>query len=1262
VTGHARVPAADASAAFVSWLVTGAVGPALVALPVNLVAEKLAAAAVRWFKRCRQTDDLSRLAKAAAAGVSVQLSRDEVSSLRKLLEKDRTWALLAGGKLSETLQELTGQIAGCLPPRGGRTADDASEVASAIARGLLEFAVFELQPEIFQKVVLARLQQMSDQSSALDAALFAMHKDLYHLAGAARQLFRQVMDRLPPVPADLNEVRIYLSTLIDWLNADPWPRDPRLGGPVLNPAAIERKLRVTGTGQDGDDDADELAQQCARLVVLGGPGSGKTWLAMRTARVCAEQAMGALDDGAGLDDVELPLYTTCSRLISTHGDIREAIVSSALNWIGDLGSSRIIQALHLCFTGREKRTLLVIDSLDEASDASLARDRLRQANSLKPPWRVLLTSRPSSWDGQLTIENVNKGHRVGTLLPLEYPDDVEPVIQRWFSNQPEQGQALATQIRRKPSLQQAATVPLILAFYCILGSSPIGREPLPESRHDLYRQVVNRMLYGLWHSGSGPPPDPRACRQALRRWAWRGARNHPVSGIGQWEDDIPAQPVQLSPAGQDAVDHIAAPLGGADFDTDETLRRFVHRSIREHLVAEHVAGLPAKKAIKVLLPHLWYDPDWEDAAPAAIAMHKERDEVLQALLCRASRSADIPGDLSVIDAGGEMRRLLARVAAESKESDWSPVTASIIGQAQVGLVRSGVASTIGQAVPWESSRREARDVLLRQLADATGGQAAIDLAGRLAQLDPTDQDKRQAREALLHLLTGVTNKWTARSLADWVTQLAATDQDRQQARSILLHTLAGEQEGQVAGELTGPMAQLGLTDLDNERARGILLRTLARETDGEAASDLAAGLAQLDPTEQDKYQARDALIRLLPMQTERWPVQRLTEELARLATSEQDARQTRGALLRLLPRMTDGRAATELADAVTKLDTTDQDKRQTRDTLLHLLERYTDGQAATRLADHIAKLDPTDEDKRQARAALLGLLDRAARADVASDLAARLARLDPTDQDKHQARDALLRLLTGTRSFARPLVYAMDQLGFTGQDKREARGALLRLLADTTDAWAAGGWADGLARLDPTEQDKREARAALLRLLTSETLAPPAAAGSAATVLAEGLTRLDPTDEDKRLIREALLALLPAEFLNPVELADAVLRLDPTSQDKRQVRSALLQRLPHAFWAWMIPQLAWRIAELDPTAEDKQQARDVLFRMLAGGLGREANEVIRVILRLDPTASEISTWSTWSAEPPAELLAAARRNTALDEWLAVLPLLAPLSA
>jgi hypothetical protein len=45
-------------------------------------------------------------------------------------------------------------------------------------------------------------------------------------------------------------------------------------------------------------------------------------------------------------------------------------------------------------------------------------------------------------------------------------------------------------------------------------------------------------------------------------------------------------------------------------------------------VAEHVADLPIGEATEALLPHLWYDRDWESAAAAALATHPERAHLL----------------------------------------------------------------------------------------------------------------------------------------------------------------------------------------------------------------------------------------------------------------------------------------------------------------------------------------------------------------------------------------------------------------------------------------------------------------------------------------------------------------------------------------------------------------------------------------------------------------------------------------------------------
>jgi hypothetical protein len=923
------------------WLLGAAVGPAVFALPVNWGADALAGVARRWFKRLRRGDDLSRLVK-AATGTSVDLARAEFDAVRRLLQDQQTWTMLGRG----TVEDLANRIADCLPPRDGRTAEDSHAAALTIARGLLEFAVADLEPDLFQQVLMARLRRMeTDQASALDDAMFDLHDDLAAGFASVMDQFKLVLDRLPPGPARRGEIAVYLRTLIDWLDTDPWPRDPQFGGPVLTPAAIERKLRITtarGPEREQDLDADGLAQLCMRLVILGGPGSGKTWLAKRTARRCAEDALRVLAAGGTLDEVELPLYTTCSRLFGAGGDIREAAVSAALGQLADLGGSQINKALRGFFAERNAPTLLVIDSLDEAHGPS---ERLRQAGTL--PWRIVLTSRPSTWRNQLTINDTDDSHRVGELQPLRYPGDVEPFIEHWFAGRPEWGNDLAAQIARRPDLQQAATVPLILAFYCIIG----GTGPLPGFRRGLYTKVLNRMLTGRWRDDDDRQPDADTCLQTLRAWAWDGAAsNHPVSGVGTWADDIPTKQVRLNEADADALDHVATPVGPPDVDTRKTPRRFIHRSIREHLVAEHVASLPVDQAIEVLLPHLWYDPDWEYAAPAALTMHPQHDQLVRDLICRAARSDQVPGDLSVIDAGWEFRELLARVASESGEANWSPEVAGMIGRARVDLARSARVDYLAGAAPWAASNRQVRDALLGLLARHTSIQADAELAGAV-QLATTAEDKRQAREALLGLLAGETQTFVAAVLAGLLAEWTDSYSD-------------------MTAVIPGGLAQLDPTAEDKRQAREVLLGLLAGDTNSYMAEWLAGGLAQLDPTAEDRRQAREVLLGLLTGDTEvaamlgarRDVARQLVDRVVQLATTAEDKRQAREALLGLLTG--DNEVAAELVGGVVQLTTTAEGKRQAREALLGLLARGTNSYMAQQLAEHLAQLDPTVQDLR----------------------------------------------------------------------------------------------------------------------------------------------------------------------------------------------------------------------------------------------------------------------------------------------------------
>jgi hypothetical protein len=1285
---------AGSSGALVSWLTLGVLGPAAVALPVNWAADKLADAAVGWFKRFRKTDDLSRMLK-TATGTSTELSGAEFKDLRKLLEKQETWRLLAGG----TVKDLADQIAAYLPARVGRTTEDSREAAETIARGLLEFAVFRLEPGNFQQVVLARLQRMTDQASQLDKALYELHTDLYALHARlddAADLLKSLLDRLPPGPAERAEIVVYLTTLVNWLNTDPWPEDRQLHGPALTPAAIERKLRITaasGAGE-GDLDADALARQCQRLVILGGSGSGKTWLAKRTARRRAEDTLEDLAAGKTLDEVELPLYTTCAHLFSAaaaeDNDIREAAVSSALSHIGDLGGSRITAALRLFFSNRNAPTVLIIDSLDEArgSDAPL-----RRADTL--PWRIILTSRPNSWNQQLRIERENDSHRVGKLQPLRYPDDIERFIQSWFDSQPKLSKRLAAQIAERPDLQQAATVPLILAFYCIIS----GDKPLPDRRTALYTLVVRRMLTGRWrgsHVGNRQP-HPDACLPVLRDWAWSGASDHnPVSGVGMWADDIPTDRVQLGDADAEALDHVATPVEDENIDTGKTSRRFVHRSIREQFVAEKVAARSADDAVEALLPHLWYDPDWEYAAPAALAMHPKRDQVLRELMCRAARSDQVPADLSVIDAGWELRGFLAQVASESSEEDWSAEAAAMIGQARVELALSARADDLGGGAHWKTSNHQACVALL-ELLDTRIGQWATRLlvagamsnfiygrtSGLVYRADPglvdgvvklaaSADDKQQARQTLLRLLDTETNSRTAAHLARGVVDLEPAPEDKRQATDALLRLLARQISSWPAGSgtqasdalvlgMVDGVVQLATSAEDRERACTALLKLLDSRPFW-AATALVIGVVRLATSAEDKRRIRAALLRLLDTPNSDRVADALLRGVAQLDPTQDDKQRAREILLTLLDTPAFWAASSvwtePLVGWVAELDPAPEDKQRVRELMLRLLDTQRDSSVAASLVDGVALLDPTQKDKQRARAALLRLLDTPNGDWVDDALVGWVAQLDPTPEDKQRARAALLTLLDTQRdsSVAASLVDGVALLDPTQKDKQRARAALLRLLDTPNGDWVDPSLVRGVAQLDPTPDDKQRARAALLTLL--DTPAFWAASGVRAGPLVYWVAELDPTPEGKRQAREMLLRLLDTP--NSDWAADALVRgvaqLDPTPEDKQRAREVLLTLLDAQRESSVGASLVDRVAELDPTIGDKQRARAALLRLLASETDSSAAAaLVDRMAQLDPAVADLSTWRAWAATPTARLLAAARRNSPLADWLAALP-------
>jgi hypothetical protein len=1205
----------------------------------------------------RRSDDLSRIVRAAAGGV--ELSDAEFAAVRDLLEKEGTWVEVGRG----TVEDLAALIGSCLADRAGR---ESLVGGRAIAGALLDFAVRDLEPEWFQQVLFAQLDRLEvGQASALDKAMLAMHADLATLlarqdvatadrfARVTSQLIR-VLDGLPPGPAGRGEVALYLATLIDWLNSDPWPQDARAGTLALTPAVIERKLRIVDEdGQEGQElDADDLARRCVRLVVLGGPGSGKTWLARRTARLSAEAAQDALQAGAGLDELELPLYTTCARLLSEPpgGGIRHAIVASALGQLPDLGGTRILHALAALFEERNAPTLLIVDSLDEARGVD---DRIRQADSLPAYWRIMLTTRPGAWNSQLAVGSDDPSRRAGVLRPLRYPDDVEPFIAAWFGTRPDWAADLSAQLRSRPALQHAATVPLILSFYCIVG----GGQPLPSRRAELYAKVIRRMLTGKWRGSRDGDSDPDACVETLRDWAWSSAASDVISSLGDWVDEFSTPRVRARRDDRDALDHVAAPLGPPDADTGMSRRRFVHRSIQEHLVAEHVAfRMTPQEAAAELVKHLWYDPDWEYSAPAALAVHPQRDQVLNELIGWLTGGNQLAPDLGAVDGCWEIRRFLARVAQESGEDAWSVRAVEMIGQARLDLAVSRHDDLrLVVATDWPRSNRPVLQSLLSQLAAEVLPWRIEELVGAVARLPGIAAARAQARQALLGLLAQDADPEMAGTVARAVARLAVTAEERIRTRHALLGVLAHRVDPDVVGALAGVIVGLVVTAEERAPTRHALLRLFPRATNPRTAGALAGAVADLAVTAEERVPTRQALLRQLAHATNPGTAWELAGTFTRLDPPPPERAQARVALLRLLADATSPESARHLAGTVAELDPSPEDRAEVRRALLGLVAKETDPEAARRLGEIVAELDPSPQDRAKVRQALLDLLAVEASPWAASRLARAVAELDPSSEDRAEACRALLGMLAHENSprTIRAIVGAVVGIAVTAEERIQARCALLILLVRETSPWtgsdhAGSAWelAMAVADLDPVPFERSVARTALLRLLVRTTnprrTSYHVPGGGQEMTFAYELTGVGhlPMSAEERDAQRSLITLLVEENDHGIldrprtelarlgALGDLKLQEELQEQvmwEERDARRRLLDALARESRPGT---LADAFARLAVTAEERAQARRALLSLLADA----ANPWIAIEIVCAITGLELRKWERVHAQ------------------------------
>jgi hypothetical protein len=1074
---------------------------------------------------------------------------------------------------------------------------------------------------------LALIQQLQASEPVLLPAIQALRGSIDDYATRVEAMAHSVQETLADLAEALMaagtvaEVMSYLQCRVaDW-DVSVWHPDQQL------PSAVERQLLVrTADGETSQSPQEMTAEEALAgqriLVVLGGPGSGKTWLARRYAREAAQAALSRLEDGADLNEVELPLFTTWDQWTKTAGGTRQSLVAASFaSGLGhsDPEASDTIDRLQRTFLQPDTQVLLVVDSLDEAADLAGQAARLRELSSLHG-WRVVVTSRQAAWAATYRGEgDRGGGRRVAELETLNYPDDVVAFVQAWFADNPSRGAALLKQIGARDDLVRVAVVPLILTFYCLLTEEPADSDrPLPARRRDLYRRLVRRLLRARWVTnapGSDTAPDLDYCETLLADWAWHAVRYRITpTGVGDWGDSF-TQPIPPREAERRSIDHVAPKV--IEDDEGQVTRRFVHRTLLEHFVAEYLATLDADQAEQVIIPHLWFDPDWDVAVPAAIVAHNERQR--GALLEKLQVYAVQPGtDPARQAASREYDAVLLALARESEPGDWAPAHAQLLHQCRARNA-TRQCDLVARSAHWTDSNQVVRTSLLDVLATTNSGYYVADVAdlvGFLMALSPSAAERANARATVLNALPSTAAEAHS-ELVGALSALVPTDAERAAARAALLNAMTASKSSWQTIALAMALPALDPSDADRAAARTMLINAReGAETSGHLYS-LIRTLSALDPTDVERRAARTALLDALFSAPDPGAEDYLMNLLPELGPTDAERAAARTALINALPST---HSIFGDVGPLPALVTTDAERAEVRAALLNALRTHPEGVHYVSRA--LSALRPTDADWAEFRAAILNALTIPADPNDVRSLLRTLPALFTTDAQRAAASTALINAVPSAYLWTiDDLVKVLSTLASTDAERAAGGQAVLTVLAaldvSALDAHqAVARVVKALFGLDPTDAHRAEARAAFLNALSD-------ASPHDAHYMVPVLSALDLTDPERANARAALLnAIATADHTQGGTLAEAMLALEPTDLERAKARAALLKTLV-ASRPWAIPDLVQALTALGATDAERAAARTtVLHALRTSSASDPIGTLVESLSALGPTDAE----------------------------------------